>query len=92
MLLIEESDHYCLYSDTEKDELLFRLFRHLCLGGQICQYEDTVEPYLAFTKQLYKDLIRYWHVHELKWLNKCQLGMNYDFVALETYLINLSYP
>ena len=58
MFLIEESDHYGLYSDSEKDELLFCLFRHLCLGGQICQYEDSIEPYLTFTKQLYKELIR----------------------------------
>ena len=58
MLLLEESDHYCLYSDSEKEEFLFRLFQHLCLGGQVCQYEDMVDPYLNITKQMYKDLIR----------------------------------
>lgn len=57
MLLSEESDHYELYSDTEKEQFLFQLFKHICLGGQICQYEDTIEPYLNVTKQLYKDLI-----------------------------------
>ena len=58
MLLLEESDHYCLYSDSEKEEFLFHLFQHLCLGGQVCQYEDMVDPYLNITKQMYKDLIR----------------------------------
>ena len=59
MLLSEESDNCDLYSETEKEEFLYRLFRHICLGGQICQYEDTIDPYLNITKQLYKDLVRY---------------------------------
>ncbi|WAR28838.1 CF300-like protein [Mya arenaria] len=50
MFLSEESDHCDLYSDTEKEEFLFRLFMHVCLGGQICQYEDTLEPYLNLDK------------------------------------------
>ena len=58
MLLMEESDHYCLYSDSEREEFLFQLFQHLCLGGQVCQYEDTIDPYLNVTKQIYKDLVR----------------------------------
>lgn len=58
MLLIDDSDNYCLYSDSERDEFLFCLFQHFCLGGKICQYEDNVDPYLDVTKQVYKDLIR----------------------------------
>lgn len=69
MLLSEESDHWELYSDSEKDEFLYRLFRHICLGGQICQYEDTIEPYLKITKQLYKDLISVQKNPETKELN-----------------------
>lgn len=57
MLLIDDSDNYCLYSDSERDEFLFCLFQHFCLGGKICQYEDNVDPYLDVTKQVYKDLI-----------------------------------
>ena len=59
MLVSDESDYFDLYSEAEQDELLFRLFKHLCLGGSVCQYEDTVEPYLQATKLIYKDLVRY---------------------------------
>ena len=59
MLLLEDSDHYDGYSDSEREEFLFRLFKHVCLGGAVCQYEDTVQPYLDVTKSLYKDLVRY---------------------------------
>ncbi|KAH3808151.1 cilia- and flagella-associated protein 300-like isoform X2 [Dreissena polymorpha] len=69
MLLSEESDHVDLYSDSEKNEFLFRLFRHVCLGGQICQYEDKIDPYLNFTKSLYKDLVSVQKNAETKDLN-----------------------
>lgn len=59
MLLIDDSDNYCLYSDSERDEFLFRIFFHICLGGRFNQYEDEIQPYLDVTKQVYKDLIRY---------------------------------
>ena len=58
MLLLEDSDNYDLYSEGERSEFLFHLFKHLCLGGSVCQYEDTTEPYLNTTKAIYKDLIR----------------------------------
>ncbi len=57
MLLDPDSDNYDVFTESQRDEFLFRLFRHLCLGGAICQYEDTVTPYLETTKLLYKDLV-----------------------------------
>ncbi|CAD5116654.1 DgyrCDS5522 [Dimorphilus gyrociliatus] len=57
MMLSEESDYYDIFDESEKSELLFRLFRHLCIGGQVCQYEDELQPYLDITKGLYKDLV-----------------------------------
>lgn len=57
MLIMEDSDNYELYSAAEKDEFLFQLFRHVCLGGELCQYEDNIEPYLETTKLIYKDLV-----------------------------------
>jgi len=59
MLLMPDSDNYDMFSAEERNEFLFLLFRHLCLGGAVCQYEDTVQPYLDATKAIYKDLIRY---------------------------------
>uniref|UniRef100_A0A3P8T694 Cilia- and flagella-associated protein 300 n=1 Tax=Amphiprion percula TaxID=161767 RepID=A0A3P8T694_AMPPE len=41
----------------QRAEFLFRVFKHLCVGGELCQYEDTIDPYINTTKQMYKDLI-----------------------------------
>ncbi len=57
MLLVEDSESYLLYGEEEMEEFLFRLFGHLALGGQVCQFEDSVEPYLESTRALYKELM-----------------------------------
>ncbi|XP_025070472.1 uncharacterized protein C11orf70 homolog [Alligator sinensis] len=57
VLLLEDSDHFDLFSQSEREEFLFRLFKHLCLGGTHCQFEDVLDPYLETTKALYKDLV-----------------------------------
>ncbi|XP_063060014.1 cilia- and flagella-associated protein 300 [Engraulis encrasicolus] len=57
VLTIEDSDKYDLFRPAEREEFLFRLFKHICLGGEICQYEDTVSPYMDTTKVIYKDLV-----------------------------------
>ncbi|PIK36880.1 hypothetical protein BSL78_26305, partial [Apostichopus japonicus] len=57
MLLLEDSDNYEMYNDAERQEFLFLLFKHICLGGAVCQYEDFIEPYLTTTKVIYKDLV-----------------------------------
>ncbi|XP_072180338.1 cilia- and flagella-associated protein 300-like [Diadema setosum] len=57
MILLEDSDNYEIYSDTEREQFLFLLFQHLCLGGAVCQYEDSITPYLDTTKSLYKELV-----------------------------------
>lgn len=59
MLQEEDSEHYYVVGREERGEFLFRLFKHLCLGGELCQYEDTIDPYISTTKQIYKDLIRW---------------------------------
>ncbi|XP_076431747.1 cilia- and flagella-associated protein 300 isoform X2 [Peromyscus maniculatus bairdii] len=56
VLLIEDSEKYEIFSPLERDEFLFRLFKHLCLGGSLCQYEDMLKPYLETAKLIYKDL------------------------------------
>ncbi|XP_026204965.1 cilia- and flagella-associated protein 300 isoform X2 [Anabas testudineus] len=57
MLQEEDSDHYYVVGREERGEFLFGLFKHLCLGGELCQYEDTIDPYIRTTQQMYKDLI-----------------------------------
>uniref|UniRef100_A0A670YBG2 Cilia- and flagella-associated protein 300 n=1 Tax=Pseudonaja textilis TaxID=8673 RepID=A0A670YBG2_PSETE len=57
VLLLDDSDHYDLFSHLDREEFLFCIFKHLCLGGAFCQYEDDLSPYLETTKLLYKDLV-----------------------------------
>ncbi|XP_047461495.1 cilia- and flagella-associated protein 300 [Mugil cephalus] len=57
MLQDDCSEHYHAVGREEREEFLFCLFKHLCLGGELCQYEDTIDPYINTTKQIYKDLI-----------------------------------
>lgn len=63
MLLDEESEEYNLYSEEKRNEFVFRIFQMLVLGGILCQFEDTLEPYLDVTKNIYKDLIRYQNIY-----------------------------
>lgn len=57
VILNEESKYYKLYSESERKQLLWRIFSHLCLGGQWCQFEFSVEPYLNTARDLYKELV-----------------------------------
>ncbi|KAM4047458.1 cilia- and flagella-associated protein 300 [Anomaloglossus baeobatrachus] len=57
VLLLEDSEKYEIFSPSDRQEFLFLLFKHLCLGGSVCQFEDTVDPYLQITKSIYKELL-----------------------------------
>ncbi|XP_003968947.1 cilia- and flagella-associated protein 300 [Takifugu rubripes] len=57
MLQDEESQHYYVVGREAREEFLFVLFKHLCLGGELCQYDDVIDPYMNATKRIYKDLI-----------------------------------
>ncbi len=37
LLLVEDSDNYCLYNEEERDELLFKILKHVALGGPVNQ-------------------------------------------------------
>jgi hypothetical protein len=58
VLVLEESDNFPLYTQEDRNEFIFHLFRLLCLGGSLCQYEDELTPYLTVTKALYKTFVR----------------------------------
>ncbi|XP_030597382.1 cilia- and flagella-associated protein 300 isoform X1 [Archocentrus centrarchus] len=49
MLQDEDSERYYVVGREERGEFLFRLFKHLCLGGELCQYEDAIDPYISTT-------------------------------------------
>ncbi|KAM4849302.1 cilia- and flagella-associated protein 300 isoform X1 [Urocitellus parryii] len=57
VLLVEDSEKYEVFRQPDREEFLFCLFKHLCLGGSLCQYEDVLKPYLETTKLIYKDLV-----------------------------------
>ena len=42
MLLMEDSDNYNLYNEKEKNEFLFKIFRHLVLGGPVNQVSHVL--------------------------------------------------
>merc|ERR1711907_48847 len=53
-----DSEEWDAIPEHMRKELLFGIFRHVVLGGAMCQWEDNVQPYLATTKLLYKDLVK----------------------------------
>ncbi len=57
MLVNEDSEHAYVYSDDEKQEFLFQLFRMVAVGGTMMQYEDLAEPYFETAKGIYKDFL-----------------------------------
>ncbi|XP_068233990.1 cilia- and flagella-associated protein 300-like [Palaemon carinicauda] len=57
ILVQEEGEFWKVYSEEERRELLFLLFRLVVLGGECCQFEDNFHNYVTVTKALYKDLI-----------------------------------
>uniref|UniRef100_A0A4W3HR51 Cilia- and flagella-associated protein 300 n=1 Tax=Callorhinchus milii TaxID=7868 RepID=A0A4W3HR51_CALMI len=57
VLLLEDSDDYEIFNKADREEFLFRIFKHLCLGGAFCQYEDMIDVYLDITKTIYKELV-----------------------------------
>ena len=57
MLINADSDNAELFSEEDRQEFLFQLFQTLCIGGSMCQYEDSWDRYLAVAKAFYKDLV-----------------------------------
>jgi len=57
MLVNENSENACLYTDSEKHELIFQLFRIFAIGGNLCQPDITIDRYLNLTKTVYKELV-----------------------------------
>ena len=37
MFLMDDSDNYEVYSEEDRTEFLFCIFKHICLGGSVCQ-------------------------------------------------------
>lgn len=57
LMLLDDSEHYDVFSEAERSELIFRIFQHMTLGGPLNQYEDEIGPYFDVVKKFYKGLI-----------------------------------
>ena len=57
VMLMEDSNNYDTFSKDERNELLFKIFQHLTLGGPLNQYENEIGPYFDTVKTFYKNLI-----------------------------------
>ncbi|CAH8449161.1 unnamed protein product [Schistosoma turkestanicum] len=56
-LLLADSDSYSIFTEKEREEFLFRLLKHICIGGELCQQEDEIKPYTDTVRKIYHDLI-----------------------------------
>lgn len=56
LLLNENSENSSLFTETEKKELIFQLFRIFVVGGALCQPDPTIERY-AIAESLASNLI-----------------------------------
>ncbi|KAF4665739.1 hypothetical protein FOZ61_010546 [Perkinsus olseni] len=56
-LVCEESELYETFPETIRQELLFKVFLHVVIGGASNQYEEIVTPYIEHTKKIFKDLV-----------------------------------
>ena len=56
-LIVEDSEPYSIFSQDQRDEFLFHIFKRIVIGGSLCQYEERIEPYLEMTKDFYKDIV-----------------------------------
>lgn len=43
-----------VFSPQQKHELIFHVFKALCIGGAVCQPDDRLEKYTHATKMVYK--------------------------------------
>ena len=86
MVFSDESKFYDIYSDEDRREFLFNIFKYLVLGGKINQYEDEILAYVDTTKFFYKDLLSVYQDSET---NKVAIGSIVLSVSLwdgQTYL------
>jgi len=57
LMVNEDSENSGLFPLKERNELLFRIFKCIIIGGGLCQSEDYITRYLDMTKKLYKELL-----------------------------------
>lgn len=54
LLVNPESENADIFSEDQTRELLFHVFKTLCVGGGVCQPDDRLKAYTRAAKVLYK--------------------------------------
>ncbi|KAL5968851.1 hypothetical protein TSMEX_003405, partial [Taenia solium] len=62
-LCIRDSEFYDLFTETEREEFLFRLFKHIVIGGELSQPNEDLGVYTNFVKNLYRDIVSSEYTH-----------------------------
>ena len=57
LLINNNSENRNLYSDEDRKQFIFQLFKILVLGGNMNQPDTRTDRYLELTKGIYKDLL-----------------------------------
>jgi hypothetical protein len=57
VLIMEESDHYDVFNERERSELIFKLLQHFALGGPVNQYDDQIGQVSIFRQALLRYII-----------------------------------
>ncbi|VDM21109.1 unnamed protein product [Hydatigera taeniaeformis] len=63
-LYIQGSEFYDLFNEAEREEFLFRLFKHIVTGGELSQPNEDLRAYTNFVKNLYRDLVSVQKIHD----------------------------
>lgn len=54
----EDSENKDILSESDKSELIYKIFSYLVLGGGLCQEDYNINNYIDIAKKLYKDIVR----------------------------------
>ena len=53
----EDGEHFAVFDEDMRRELLVQLFNLLVIGGVLNQYDDLIEPYRETLKEIYKEIV-----------------------------------
>lgn len=54
LLVNPESENAHVFSPEQQRELIFHVFKALCVGGAVCQPDEKLDGYTRATKLVYK--------------------------------------
>lgn len=54
MLLNPESEYADLFSEEDREEFIYHIFKWVSVGGSMSQPDEVISPYIKITKALYR--------------------------------------